>query len=324
MSGAAALSSSARSFTRVALLCGITAVLCTPACQAWGPDGHRIINQLAVEGLPPEMPGFLRTEGALHEIAYLSSEPDRWRGATEPELNSAQSPEHYIDLELADLAGRLPRQRFEFINALQAAAQAHPAQARDLQPQKVGLQPWQTIEVYERLQAALRAYREEKAAGEDTRPVEAAAIFYVGWLGHYVGDGAMPLHTTIHYNGWASAQNPQGYVTLPGIHAEFESAFVHRNLRAQDVVPLLTAVKPMSDPFEDYVRYLRDSHTMVERVYQLEKSGALAGQGTPESRQFVASRLAAGASELRDMIVAAWQGGVKLTPAVPAASASTP
>ena len=44
----------------------------------------------------------------------------------------------------------------------------------------------------------------------------------------------------------------------------------------------------------------------VEKVYQLDKAHAFDGAGTPESRHFTAERLAAGASMLRDLIVAAW------------------
>ena len=52
--------------------------------------------------------------------------------------------------------------------------------------------------------------------------------------------------------------------------------------------------------------YLRETKTHVERVYQLEKAGGFVGAGTPESREFTAERLAAGASMLRDMIYTAW------------------
>jgi len=65
--------------------------------------------------------------------------------------------------------------------------------------------------------------------------------------------------------------------------------------------------KTLNDPFEDYLAYLRASHTLVERVYQLEKAHGFEGAGSAESRQFTAERLAAGVSELRDMIVTAWE-----------------
>ena len=147
------------SLVLAALLCILPA---TPSF-AWGPDGHRIVNRLAAEKLPAEVPEFLRTQAAIDEIEYLGPEPDRWRSANEPELNAAQAPEHFIDLELADMVGKLPRRRYDFIAALYATGLTHPDQARDLRPEKVGLQPWVTNEVYQRLQAALREYREQTA-----------------------------------------------------------------------------------------------------------------------------------------------------------------
>ena len=60
------------------------------------------------------------------------------------------------------------------------------------------------------------------------------------------------------------------------------------------------------DIFDAYVAYLRQTSTYVEKVYQLEKAGGFVGEGTPESREFTAERLAAGASMLRDMIYTAW------------------
>ncbi len=269
------------------------------------------MNRLAAENLPASLPEFLRSKAAIEEIEYLGPEPDRWRSPNEAELNAAQAPEHYIDLELADMAGPLPRRRYDFVAALYAAGLTHPDLARDLRPEKVGLQPWVTNEVYQRLQAALREYREQTARHEDTKPVEAAVIFYAGWLGHYVGDGAMPLHTTVDYNGWTEKDNPNQYVTSPGIHSQFESGFVHRNIKAADAEPLMAPLKTLGDPFEDYIAYLRASHTLVGRVYQLEKAQGFTGAGTPESRRFTAERLAAGAGELRDMIVTAWEQSAK-------------
>ncbi len=98
-------------------------------------------------------------------------------------------------------------------------------------PEKIGLQPWETDEVWERLKAAMREYRHLSAAGENTKPVEQAIIFYAGWLGHYVGDGSQPLHTTIQYNGWVGP-NPNGYTTAHKIHWQFEGVFVAANLKA--------------------------------------------------------------------------------------------
>jgi S1/P1 Nuclease len=268
-----------------------------PRAHAWGNEGHRLVNLLAASNLPADVPAFLRSQAAIAEIEYLGPEPDRWRNPAEAELVAAQAPEHFIDLEPADALGPLPRKRLDFEAAVFASGQ---------RPEKVGLQPWQTYEIWQRLKAALREYRNLAAAGQDTRPVEQAVIFYAGWLGHYVGDGAQPLHTTIEYNGWVGP-NPNGYTTDHKIHWEFEGPFVGANVHRADVEPKMTAIHAIDgDVFDSYVAYLRESKTHVETVYQLEKAGGFVGSGTPASRDFAAVRLAAGASMLRDMIYAAW------------------
>ncbi len=284
-------------------------VLAVSPAFGWGSDGHKMINRLAGAALPPDVPVFLRSPEGLDALAYFGPEPDRWRSPAEPELNAAQAPEHFIDLEWADLilpngAGTLPRRRYDFIRALAAAQAAHPE--IPLTPEKVGLQPYVTVEVYERLKAAMREYRGLKAANSDTKPVECEIVFLAGWLGHYVGDGSMPLHTSIQYNGW-TGPNPNGYTMEHHIHGLFESDYVKANVKAGDVAPLVSArPKLLGDVFTEYVAYLRHSNTLVEKVYQLEKAGAFAGAGTADGKALVDERLAAGTTELRDMIYTAW------------------
>ncbi len=272
----------------------------------WGSKGHRIINRLATESLPADVPAFLRTPDAIAEIEYLGPEPDRWRSRAEPELSAAQAPDHFIDIELADLIGPLPRQRYQYIAALYAYTAAHPDLAAELRPEKVGFQPYITSEVWERLKSAMRDYRQLSAEHQDTKPVEAAILFYAGWLGHYVADGSQPLHVTVNYDGWVEKQNPNGYTTQHGIHALFETAFVDAAVNESDVQPLITPLHPIGDEWDDYLAYLRHSNSLVERVYQLDKDHGFDGMGTPAAKQFTAERLAAGASMLRDLYVAAW------------------
>jgi hypothetical protein len=268
-----------------------------PAARAWGNEGHRLINRLAASTLPADVPAFLRSDAAVNEIEYLGPEPDRWRSPTEPELNAAQAPEHFIDLEPADALGPLPHRRLDFEAKVFAAGE---------RPEKIGLQPWETTEVWERLKAALREYRNLAAAGKDTHSVEQAILFYAGWLGHYVGDGSQPLHTTDKYNGWVGP-NPNGYTTGHAIHWQFEGTFMGANVHEPEVRAKMTAPKAIDgDLFESYVAYLRHTATYVEKVYQLEKAGGFVGAGTAESREFTAERLAAGAGMLRDMIYTAW------------------
>jgi hypothetical protein len=276
-----------------------------PAAHGWGNEGHRLINHLAASTLPPDVPSFLRSTQAVEEIEYLGPEPDRWRSPAEPELNAAQAPEHFIDLEPADALGPLPRNRLDFESKVFASGQ---------RPEKVGLQPWEAIEVWARLKACLREYRLASAAGQNTTPIEGAAIFYAGWLGHYVGDASQPLHTTVQYNGWVGP-NPKGYTTAHTIHWQFEGPFVSANMHAAQVTPKMLPPHAIEgDMFDAYVAYLRHSATYVETVYQLEKAGGFVGAGSPESRDFTAARLAAGASMLRDMVYSAWLDSGKPVP----------
>ncbi|WP_255551373.1 nuclease [Granulicella sp. dw_53] len=290
----------------VRLAVAVTLVPCMMATSvlAWGHDGHSMINRLAVTYLPGDVPEFLRSKAAQDAMDYYGPQPDQFRNG-DPTLFSTMVPEHDINLEEADLGGPLPRRRYEYMKALAAAQAAHPNM--DLSAQNAGLLPYSTYEYYVSLLSAMRDYRRELAAKRDTKPAENEIVFLAGELGHFVADGSQPLHTTINYNGWIG-ENPNGYSTSKKLHGLVEGDYVHLNVKAADVAPLVEPTKPMvlADPFEDFVRYLRHSHTFVEETYRLEKAGGFAGAGTPEAKTFTDARLADGAIELRNMIYTAW------------------
>ena len=56
---------------RLVLAVAAVAVLAAPAAQvsAWGSTGHRLIGMAAMRALPDELPAFLRTPGAVADIA---------------------------------------------------------------------------------------------------------------------------------------------------------------------------------------------------------------------------------------------------------------
>ncbi len=294
---------------RAAAALALVPILFVQQSAAWGNDGHRMINRLAAAALPPDVPDFLRSPAALDAMEYFGPEPDRWKSPAEPELSAAGSPEHYIDLEYADLiGGPLPRKRYDFIRALAFAQKSHPD--LPLSPESVGLQPYAATENYERLKSAMRSYRELAAEHKDTRAVQSEIVYTAGILGHFVADASQPLHVTIQFNGW-TGPNPSGYTTEHKIHAQFESQFVGSNganIDGSKEVASLIPAKPtlLGDVFDDYIKYLRHSNSLVGETYKLEKAGAFNGAGTPAGRAFVDERLAAGASKLRDMIYTAW------------------
>jgi hypothetical protein len=289
---------------RVFVAVGLVPIMTVQPSLAWGVDGHKIINRLAGSALPADVPSFLRSPQATDALGDYSSLPDHWRGPGEPELTSATAPEHFIQLESVDLVGPLPRNRYDYVRELAVAQASHPDMV--LTAEKLGMQPYQATEVWERLKVGMRDYRKLIAEKQDTKSVEAEIIFLAGWLGHYVGDGSQPLHTSNKPNGWIGP-NPNGYTTEHHIHALFESEFVKANVKPADVAPLMGS-KPVviNDIFEQYVSYLRQTHSLVEKTYQLEKAGAFAGAGTPEGKSLADEQLAAAATELRDLIYTAW------------------
>ncbi len=302
------------------LLASATLLTVMPA-WGWGRDGHEMINKLAAEYLPADVPAFLHNPNGLDVLGYLGPEPDRWRNRAEDELSSTQAPDHFLDMEWAELAAApcttgssgcgangtmLPKKRYDYIRALAAAQARHPE--LPLQPDKVGTQPWQVEEIWERLKSDMRDYRRLAATDGDLAPVRTILLFEAGWLGHYVADGSQPLHTTIHYNGWVGATNPNGYTKEHKIHSQFETVYVTANVKSSDVAPLVAAAKPVviDDEWRQYMEYLHHANSLVEATYRLEKAGGFSEAGTAEGKSFTTERLAAGAIELRNLIYSAW------------------
>jgi hypothetical protein len=317
---------SARLLSQTAVTTAVLALIATPSAHAWGHDGHRMINYLGAKYLPQDVPAFLRNPNALDVMEYLGPEPDRWRDKhAEPELVAEQAPDHFINMEWASLAevpcastpdgktdpdcgpdGKmLPRQRYDFIRALAAAQIKDPKTS--LTPESVGMQPWQVEEIWEKLKVDFREYRQLVANNDDLAPIQTAILYNAAWLGHYVADGSQPLHTTIQYNGW-TGPNPNGYTTEHHIHSNFESVFVSANIKPADIDPLVAASPPqqIDDEWGQYMNFLKHTNSLVERVYQLDKSGGFTGAGTPEAKSFTDEQLAAGAIELRNLIDSAW------------------
>jgi hypothetical protein len=254
----------------------------------------------------------------VEEIGYLGPEPDRWRSPLELALKNAQEPDHFIDLERVEWLKPLPAARYEFDRKLyekRAATQDHPD---DYLPERVGLQPYITMEVYGRLKAGFREYRRLRERHQATASVESAIVFYAGWLGHYVADGAQPLHTSVSYNGWVGA-NPNQYTTEKGIHWRFEGPYVAANVRAKDFAGMVHAPEHLTDPFRQYMEYLEASHGLVEKVYALDKAGGFNRKGSPEALAFTEERLAAGTQMLLNLWYTAWVDSAVAEPAGKAA-----
>jgi hypothetical protein len=297
--------------------CAALAAAPVPA-SAWGAQGHRIINGAAVRALPDTLPAFLRSASAHDEIALLGPEADRVKGAGAP-LDDDDNPGHYVDA--ADdftVAGvvklsALPKDRAEYDRALRGAATDQYGQ---------GYLPYQIADGWQRIVRDLAYWRVDVAgAAKGTTPDdraffafdrsvrEAVTLRDVGYWGHFVADASQPLHVSVHFNGWNSQKypNPNGFSDSRTIHARFETDLV-RAVATEDLVAARMGAPALSrDPLLTQVgAYLAATESKVPDVYRLEAAGGIDGR-SDAAKALVLDRLAAGAAEMRDLLIEAWQ-----------------
>ncbi|MEO5568989.1 MAG: nuclease [Gemmatimonadaceae bacterium] len=267
----------------------------TANARFWGQPGHRIIGDVAAASLPEQMPKFFRDARA--QLSYLNPDPDRWgdRGerALDSALNDAQSIEHYVDLELVPGNALNARSRYTFIDSLHA---------HGVGTTSPGFLPYRMLELTQSLRVQFRLWRAEKDSTVK-QMIEQRIINDAGLLGHYVGDGSNPHHTTRNHDKWIETANPNGFTTVAGFHSRFESRYVESHMTASDIAPLVGRDARVIAPVRDGIwSYLRTSFSNLDRLYSLDKIEAfgLETKGA-EHKQFTAERIAAGATMLRDL-----------------------
>ncbi len=305
----------------------------TALCHAWDYEGHRIVNQLALAGLPDDLPAFVRAPDAAARIAFLAGEPDRWRNQPDLPLKQANGMDHYLDIEQLAAAGFTPETisplRYEFAAQFAAARAAHPEKFPAIDPAKnadhsrewPGFLPWAITENYAKLKASfsyLKAY-EEAGTPAEIANAQANVIYLMGVMGHYVGDGAQPLHTTVHANGW-TGDNPHGYTTWNRFHAWIDGGFIGKiGLKFTDVSPKARAAKVLVGPpspdqrdpmFDAVMRYLLVQHAQVVPLYELDKARKLKADpadNNDEGRAFFEEQLLRGGEMLGSVWLTAWR-----------------
>lgn len=319
---------------RVVRVCVLAATLLgSTTGRAWDYEGHRMVNQLALASLPEEFPAFVKTPAAAERIAFLSGEPDRWRNSPDLPVKHLNAPDHFFDIE--DLAPHgltlenLSPFRYQFTAQLAAGRAAHPdavpkvdpARNSDQTRQLVGFLPWSITEHYGKLKSAFSYLKsfQQRGTPEEIANAEANIVYLMGVMGHYVGDGAQPLHTTKHYNGWVGP-NPNGYTTTNNFHSWIDGGFNRRTDLSLDTLkaslrpakPLFATLAPPSKPhavFPLVVDYLKDGFAKVEPLYRLQKDGKLdpASEGRREGREFLDRQLLKAGQMLGDLWLTAWK-----------------
>lgn len=317
--------------TALAAACALQS---TPAL-AWDYEGHRVVNEVALASLPADFPAFVKEPLNAERIAWLCTEPDRWRSSPDLPTRHLNAVDHYINLEQLPRAGLTPETissfRYEFALQFAAARVSHREQFPESEAGKdpdhtrgwIGFLPWTITEYFGKLRgdfARLKVLEDEKlGTAAEIAQTKASICELMGIMGHYVGDGSQPLHTTDHHNGWVG-DNPHGYTTSKGFHSWIDSGFINRaGITSADVGSRIKPVEPFALPapvnerdpmFAHVMNYLVAQHGFVEPLYQLDKQGALrsaVASSSIEGREFIVQRLLSGGEMLGRIWVTAWR-----------------
>jgi hypothetical protein len=295
------------------------------AAFAWGDSGHRMIGMLAVEALPDSVPAFLRTEDAASDIGEWAREPDRWRNAGLAH-DDMRDPGHFVDVDDdgripgGPMLDALPQTRADYIAMLAA---------NGVSMSKIGFLPYNIIDGYQQVAKDFTLWRADTAAlrldndpahriwfEADLKRREEQTRMDIGIWGHYVGDASQPMHVSVHYNGWGDFPNPEGFTNDP-IHIPWEGSFVRDNVSLAAVRAAMKSFKACDCAVTlETERYLEATQRQVIPLFSLIKAGGMSSRNAPLVA-FTTERVAAGASELRDLICAAWEASASGTVGFP-------
>lgn len=153
---------------------------------SWGGTGHTKISNLCSLSFNSEMSEF---NDWVSYIRNHASDADYRKIKTNPNYNPNEQYNHYLDIEL--FTG--------FTTTGKIDQTSYPSKYN-------GILPWATESTFNYLKNALTAHEWDLAKQ------------YAADLGHYVGDGHMPLHITYNYDGDETGQS--------GIHSRYEGDMI--------------------------------------------------------------------------------------------------
>lgn len=293
---------------------------------AWDCNGHRAITLLGLDGLAaaaPDAPRFLLDETARVMAASNACNPDRYRAVRSGYMAHENNPEHYLDVEDLEQFGltldTVPPLRSEYLRAMIIAKHEHPENVKPYnelmdparQQEWPGFAAHACMEQFAKLTADFKTWRILERIEDPTRqPQRDAAraniLFDLGYLSHFVGDLAQPLHTTTHHHGWVG-DNPHGFTVDRKFHAYIDGdILVTHRLEYESLKPgiVFDRTADVADPWKDIIQHIRRSFDQVTPLYQLQKSGEL--EQAP-GKAFIIERLQDGGRMLAAMYAAAWK-----------------
>jgi hypothetical protein len=199
----------------------ILIVLCI-SLASWGEKGHNKINSSSTSFFPNRIKNLKEWNAGLTEHA---SDPDKVRNGDRSEANR-----HFIDIDnFPDFVAT-----HKIIEDQDAAKQAYTFTFMV----KNGRLPWATDSTYK---ALVQNFKKKEWKN---------AMLTAAYLGHYVGDGHMPLHLTNNYDGKLTSQ--------AGIHSRYESTMIAKYLT--EINYKSSKVKKIKDVKSYIFKYIYDNY----------------------------------------------------------------
>lgn len=217
------------------LIFSIALLVTALTCTSWGFFAHQKINRMAVFTLPNGLVRFYKSN-----IDYLTEhavDPDKRRYA-----DTAEAPRHYLDAELYEKEIDSIPERWDKAIEKYGAVKLHSN----------GILPWQIQKSYYKLVEAFKARDSAKI------------LIYSAYLGHYLADAHVPLHTTENHDGQLSGQT--------GIHAFWESRLPE--LFSKEYSFAVGKAVYIEQPLKQAWLIVKHTHSLVDSVLRCEKGVA--------------------------------------------------
>jgi len=204
-----------------------------PVAFSWGFRPHKKINHEAVYALPAPLYAFYK-----QNIGYITDhapDPDKHRYT-----DSLEAPRHFIDVDHYGLQAFMQMPKY-----WKAAIEKYPKDTL----QKYGTVPWEVLFWLNRLT-------------EDFKNKNLDGILKASaYIGHYIADAHVPLHTVSNYNGQNTEQE--------GIHALWETAIP--DMYSDRYVFSRVKSTYIKDPEAKIFDIIKNSYVQAALVFEAEK-----------------------------------------------------
>jgi len=214
--------------TRYLLMMTMILFLCS-----WGEKGHHKINSSAPKFFPS---GLNNYKGWSESLAAHGSDPDNRK-----RIDPTEGIRHYIDIDAYEDFVKTHK----IVEGKEEAINKYGLEFI----KKNGTLPWVTDSTYQVLVKQFKA--------KDWKMV----VLTAADLGHYVGDGHMPLHLTTNYDGKLTNQG--------GIHARYESHMI--NLFVDSIPENITPIHDIANVSRYVFDYMYSNYQYKDSLLNADK-----------------------------------------------------